>query len=166
MYLTSPPVFYRGAIVKMISRLESTQGDSPENPHTRACIRALLIMRDIVDDLICHTRVARPFLVEFLDNLEKAQNPDVVPDYALVDYPLVKIECMACLLREYMQCATHERRPLPGVEEFLRYFEECGEWEKDDGKTVTRFYYYDIPEAYSHGTFRRDQKESELWAHS
>jgi hypothetical protein len=149
MYLTSPPVFYRSAIQKMISRLDMSKNAAFENTHTQVCIRALTIMQDIVDDLIYHTRISRPFLNEFLEILEKGQNPDVVPDYALADYPIVKIECMACMMREYLYCSRREPQFISEIEDFLNYFEKCGEWEKDDGKTVTRYYFYDIPQAYS-----------------
>jgi hypothetical protein len=155
MYLISPPIFYRSAIQKIITRLAMPKSAVVKNAHTQVCIRALTIMLDIVDDLICRTRVSRPFLNEFLEILEKAQNPDVVPDYALADYPVVKIECMACMMREYLFCNRKELQHVSEIEAFLRYFEKCGEWEKDDGKTVTRYYFYDIPQAYAQGHYER-----------
>ena len=127
-------------------RLRGLLGTSYEDRFLPQCIDGIRALLDRWDHFKDNTIVTKRFLEELSNHFRNCRPFEGIPDSAISDCTLPIFECLANIFRE-----DHLRQPTlqPPLAQanLMLFFEECGEWHKEDGKLVTDYYYFTIPSA-------------------
>jgi hypothetical protein len=125
-------------------RLRELLGTPHEDKFLPLCVDGIRALLDRWDHFKNNTIIAKRFLDELLNHFRACRPFGEIPDSGISDYTLPIVECLANIFKE-----DHLRQPTrqtpPAQANLMRFFEECGEWHKDDGKIATDYYYFTIP---------------------
>ena len=127
-------------------RLRGLLGTPLEDKYLPLCVDGIRALLDRWDHFKDNTIVAKRFLEELSNHFQNCQPFGGIPDSAISDCTLPILECLVNIFREDLLRQPTLRPPLAQAN-LMRFFEECGEWHKGDGKVVTDYYYFAIPSA-------------------
>ena len=132
--------------LQAVNRFQALMGTRHETKFMSHCIDSIREFVDRWEHFKVNTTIAKQFLDELTTLLHKCRPEEGAPDEYLEDCTFAIVECLANIFREdHLKQPT--RQPAPAQANLMRLFEEHDEWNKGDGKVVTDYYYFVIPDA-------------------
>lgn len=132
--------------LQAVNRLRALKNARSEAALVTLCIGGIREFIDRWDHFQANTTVTAEFQEEFLRRLRDCRPEAGLPDEEIGDSVFAMFECLAAIFRE-----DHLKQPTrqlpPAQASLMQFFEECGEWNKGDGTSVTDHYFFIIPNA-------------------